>query len=217
MPMNDGYPNMNKNSEYEDSVISYERKLAGSFNFVIREAEDLYQGRGRLRKTYDRLTNRLEALGVAYGVVGGYALIVHGVRRFTEDIDILVSGEGLDRLHKQLIGLGYVRVAPGSRNLRDVETGVKIEFIVTGEFPGDGKPKPVAFPDPEAVVERREGIKVINLKSLIELKLASGMTAKGRLQDLADVQRLIQERGLNADFADALNAYVRDKFLELLS
>ena len=208
---------MNKNSEYEDSVISYERKLAGSFNFVIREADQLYQGQGRLRKTYDRLTNRLEALGVAYGVVGGYALIVHGVRRFTEDIDILVSGEGLDRLHKQLIGLGYVRVAPGSRNLRDAETGVKIEFIVTGEFPGDGKPKPVAFPAPEAVVERREGIKVINLKSLIELKLASGMTAKGRLQDLADVQRLIQERGLNADFADALNAYVRDKFLELLS
>ena len=208
---------MNKNSEYEDEVTPYERQLARSFNFVIREAEQLYQGQGRLRKTYDRLTNRLEALGVAYGVVGGYALIVHGVRRFTEDIDILVSGEGLDRLHKQLIGLGYVRVAPGSRNLRDVETGVKIEFIVTGEFPGDGKPKPVAFPAPEAVVERREGIKVINLKSLIELKLASGMTAKGRLQDLADVQRLIQEHGLHAEFAEDLNAYVRDKFLELLS
>ena len=208
---------MNKNSEYEDEVTPYERQLARSFNFVIKEAEQLYQGQGRLRKTYDRLTNRLEALGVAYGVVGGYALIVHGVRRFTEDIDILVSGEGLDRLHKQLIGLGYVRVAPGSRNLRDVETGVKVEFIVTGEFPGDGKPKPVAFPAPEAIVERREGIKVINLKSLIELKLASGMTAKGRLQDLADVQRLIQEHGLNAEFAEDLNAYVRDKFLELLS
>ena len=208
---------MNKNSEYEDEVTPYERQLARSFNFVIKEAEQLYQGQGRLRKTYDRLTNRLEALGVAYGVVGGYALIVHGVRRFTEDIDILVSGEGLDRLHKQLIGLGYVRVAPGSRNLRDVETGVKVEFIVTGEFPGDGKPKPVAFPAPEAVIERREGIKVINLKSLIELKLASGMTAKGRLQDLADVQRLIQEHVLNAEFAEELNAYVRDKFLELLS
>ncbi len=208
---------MNKNPEYETEDISYERQLARSFNFVIKEAEQLYQGQGRLRKTYDRLTKRLEALGVAYGVVGGYALIVHGVRRFTEDIDILVSGEGLDKLHKQLLGLGYVRVAAGSRNLRDVETGVKIEFIVAGEFPGDGKPKPVAFPAPETVVERREGIMVINLKSLIELKLASGMTAKGRLQDLADVQRLIQECGLNTEFAEELNAYVRDKFIELLS
>ena len=208
---------MNKNSDFETEVIAYERQLARSFNFVIREAEQLYQGQGRLRKTYDRLTKRLEGLDVAYSVVGGYALIVHGVRRFTEDIDILVSGAGLDRLHKKLIGLGYVRVAPGSRNLRDVETGVKIEFIVAGEFPGDGRPKPVAFPAPEEVVERLEGVKVINLKSLIEIKLASGMTAKGRLQDLADVQRLIQEHGLNAGFADSLDVYVRNKFLELLS
>jgi hypothetical protein len=207
---------MNKNWENRGEVATYERQLANSFNFVISEAEQLYRGQGRLRKTYDRLTKRLEELGVAYGVAGGYALIVYGVRRFTEDIDILVSGESLDRLHKQLIGLGYMRVAPGSRNLRDVETGVKIEFIVTGEFPGDGKPKPVVFPAPEAVVERREGVKVINLKSLIELKLASGMTGKGRLQDLADVQRLIQEHGLNAEFADELHAYVRAKFLDLM-
>jgi hypothetical protein len=207
-----GSGEMNKNHD----VIPYEHRLARSFDFVIKEAEQLYRGEGRLRKTYDRLTKRLEALGISYGVVGGYALIVHGVRRFTEDIDMLVSADGLDRLHKQLIGLGYVRVAPGSRNLRDAETGVKIEFIVTGEFPGDGKPKPVAFPAPEEVVEHREEIKVINLKSLIELKLASGMTAKGRLQDLADVQRLIQEHALNAEFVEELNPYVRDKFLELL-
>ena len=208
---------MNENSEYESEVVAYEREVTRSFDFVVSEAEQLYQGRGRLRKTYDRLTRRLEELGVSYGLVGGYALILHGVRRFTEDIDVLVSGKDLDRLHEQLIGRGYVRVAPGSRNLRDVETRVKIEFVTTGEFPGDGKPKPVAFPDPEAVVESREGVKVINLKSLIELKLASGMTAKGRLQDLADVQRLIQEHRLTAEFAEELNPYVRDKFLELLS
>jgi len=148
---------------------------------------------------------------------GGYALILHGVRRFTEDIDLLVSREGLARLHKGLIGRGYVLAAPASRNLRDVETGVQIRFMVTGEFPGDGKPKPVAFPDPGAGVETREGIKVIDLKSLTELKLASGMTAKARLQDFADVQRLIQQHHLTADFAKQLHPYVRRKFLELLS
>jgi len=57
----------------------------------------------------------------------------------------------------------------------------------------------------------------MKIKSLIELKLASDMTAKGRLPDLADVQRLIQEHVLNAEFAEELNAYVHDKFLELLS
>ncbi len=57
----------------------------------------------------------------------------------------------------------------------------------------------------------------MKIKSLIELKLASDMTAKGRLPDLADVQRLIQEHVLNAEFAEELNSYVHDKFLELLS
>ena len=203
----------NKNKE---KVIEYESELESSFDLVLREAEELYQGEGRLKKTYERLAKCLDELGIPYSIVGGYALILHGVRRFTEDIDLLVSKEGLDRLHKKLIGRGYVRVSPESRNLRDVETGVQIEFLVTGEFPGDGKPKPVAFPDPQVVEETREGIKVINLKSLIELKLASGMTAKARLQDLADVQRLIEKHHLTSDFAEQLHPYVHKKFLELL-
>ena len=197
-------------------IPAYETELESSFDFVLKEAEELYQGEGRLKKTYDRLAKHLDELGISYALVGGYALILHGVRRFTEDIDLLVSEEGLERLHKELIGRGYIQVAPQSRNLRDVETGVKIEFVVTGEFPGDGKPKPVEFPEPEAAAENREGIKVIDLKSLIELKLASGMTAKTRLQDLADVQRLIEEHHLASDFANQLHPYVREKFLELL-
>ncbi len=200
----------------DDKVFSYESKLESSFDLVLREAEELYQGHGRLKETYERLAKTLEELGVSYSLVGGYALILHGVRRFTEDIDLLVSNEGLNRIHKELIGRGYIRVAPESRNLRDVETGVKIKFVVTGEFPGDGKTKPVAFPDPQSVKETREGITVIDLKSLIELKLASGMTAKARLQDLADVQRLIEQHHLTSDFAEQLHPYVRKKFLELL-
>lgn len=208
---------MKKSLRHEDEVLRYESELENSFDFVLSEADQLYQRQGRLRKTYERLAKRLDELGVSCSLVGGYALILHGVRRFTEDIDLLVSREGLARLHKELVGRGYVLAATGSRNLRDVETGVRIEFVVTGEFPGDGKPKPVAFPDPGAGVETREGIKVIDLKSLTELKLASGMTAKARLQDLADVQRLIQQHHLTADFAKQLHPYVRRKFLELLS
>ena len=200
----------------KDKVLAYESELAGSFDLVLKEAEQLYQGQGRLKKTYERLAKRLNELGIAYSLVGGYALILHGVRRFTQDIDLLVTEDGLDRVHKALVGRGYIRITPESRNLRDAETRVRIEFVVTGEFPGDGKPKPVAFPDPEVVAETREGIKVINLKSLIELKLASGMTAKARLQDLADVQRLIEEHHLTSDFAEHLHPYVREKFLELL-
>ncbi|MFQ5687701.1 MAG: hypothetical protein ACE5GV_13685 [Candidatus Scalindua sp.] len=200
----------------KSKVHNYESELEASFDVVLDEADKLYEGQGRLRKTYERLAKRLDELNIPYSLVGGYALILHGVRRFTEDVDLLVSEKGLADLHEELEGRGYVRVAPGSRNLRDTETGVRIEFVVTGEFPGDGKPKPVAFPDPQSVTETHEGIKVINLKSLIELKISSGITAKRRLQDLADVQRLIQQYNLTSTFAGKLHPYVRKKFMELL-
>lgn len=200
----------------KSKVHKYESELEASFDVVLDEADQLYEGQGRLRKTYERLAKRLDELGISYSLVGGYALILHGVRRFTEDVDLLVTENGLADLHEELVGRGYVQVAPGSRNLRDAETGVRIEFVVTGEFPGDGKPKPVAFPNPQSVTEIHEGIRIINLKSLIEIKISSGITAKGRLQDLADVQRLIQQYNLTSTFAGKLHPYVRKKFLELL-
>lgn len=200
----------------KSKVNNYERELETSFDVVLDEADQLYEGQGRLKKTYERLAKRLDDLDISYSLVGGYALILHGVRRFTEDIDLLVSDKGLAKLHEELVGRGYVRVAPGGRSLRDTETGVRIDFVVTGEFPGDGKPKPVVFPDPQSVAESHEGISVINLKSLIELKISSGMTAKGRLQDLADVQRLIQQHNLTSTFAKKLHPYVRNKFIEIL-
>jgi hypothetical protein len=53
------------------------------------------------------------------------------------------------------------------------------------------------------------------LPRLIELKLASGMTAPDRLRDLADVQELIKVKGLTEDFADGLDESVREKYREL--
>ena len=60
-----------------------------------------------------------------------------------------------------------------------------------------------------------DGIKTITLEKLVELKLASGMTAADRLKDLADVQELIKIKDLTAEFADRLDDYVRPKYIEL--
>ena len=92
---------------------------------------------------------------------------------------------------------------------------MRIEFLVTGDYPGDGKPKPVAFPDPEQAGIERDGIRWLNLPALVELKLASGMTTPGRLKDLADVQELIRLLRLPADFAEQLQPFVREKYGEL--
>lgn len=79
----------------------------------------------------------------------------------------------------------------------------------------DGKPKPVVFPDPETTALRGARVALLPLPVLVELKLASGMTAPHRLKDLADVQELIRIQHLPKEFALEINAFVRDKYLEL--
>jgi hypothetical protein len=162
-----------------------------------------------------RITGRLRELAVPHALVGGMALFFHGFRRFTEDVDILVTREGLQRIHEQLEGRGYLPLFPGSRGLREAESGVRIEFLVTGEFPGDGKPKPLAFPDPQDVGVEQAGLWLIALKDLVALKLASGTSSPGRLRDLADVQELIRVLDLPPEFSEQLPAFVRKKFREL--
>src|SRR5262249_34887622 len=154
-------------------------------------------------------------LGIPYAVVGGMALFMHGYRRFTEDVDILVAREDLKRIHENLNGRGYLPPFPKSRHLRDTEYKVKIEFLRSGDYPGDGQKKPVAFPDPSRVAVEKDGIKLLALPTLIELKLASGMTSTDRLKDLTDVQELIKIQSLPLEFADQLDPYVRDKYSEL--
>jgi hypothetical protein len=56
---------------------------------------------------------------------------------------------------------------------------------------------------------------VVTLEQLVELKLASGMTAPHRRRDFADVQDLIRTVGLQLDFAEQLDASVRTLYHQL--
>ena len=170
-----------------------------------------------VHRTLRKIAAKLNELGIPYAVAGGMALFEHGYRRFTEDVDILVTRDGLRAIHEHLDGLGYVRPFERSKNLRDAELGVRIEFLITGDYPGDGKPKPVAFPEPAAARVERDNIAYLSLPRLIELKLASGMSSPHRLRDLADIQELIKTRSLPREFADQLDPYVREKFDEIWS
>ncbi|HEV7681180.1 MAG TPA: nucleotidyltransferase family protein [Pyrinomonadaceae bacterium] len=174
-------------------------------------------GQGTLNNTLAQLTRDLNEHGIEYLVFGAVALLAHGYPRFTEDIDLVLTPQGLEAFHRELIGLGYVPAFPGAKKrLRSTRDGITIEVMTTGEYPGDGKPKPVSIPDPSAASTEIDGVRFVTFEKLIELKLASGMTAPHRLKDLADVQELIKFRNLQGDFAEQLDPYVRDKFLELL-
>ena len=197
-------------------MIAYEQRLKQERRWALNQGGWHFDRESDVFKTLHRIARRLKDLGIPYAVVGGMALFEHGFERFTSDVDLLVTPEGLKAVHDRLEGLGYVPPFAGSKQLRDTETGVRIEFLVSGAYPGDGKPKPVAFPDPAEVGVDRDGVSYLSLPSLIELKIASGMTGGGqRLKDFADVNELIQILQLPADFADQLNPYVRDRYVEL--
>ena len=182
------------------------------------EARRYFMGHGRLNRTLVQLAADLKAQGIDYVVIGAAALLAHGYPRLTEDIHLIVTAEGLDKFHERLIGLGYAPAFPGAKKrLRSTRDGVRVDVITAGEYPGDGKPKPVSFPQPSEAKVEIDGVNFTTLEKLIELKLASGMTAPDRLKDLADVQELIKLRSLSGEFAERLNPYVREKYLELLN
>jgi hypothetical protein len=191
----------------------YEQLLNRDPRWALREGSMHFEKESAVHKALESITRRLDELQIPYAIAGGMALFFHGYRRFTEDVDILVTPEGLAEIHRRLDGLGYLPPFTGSQNLRDTEWGVRIEFLVTGGYPGDGKPKPVAFPDPSSVSVEIDGITFLRLDSLIELKLASG-TEPARLRDLADVQELIRILLLPREFAERLDPSVRPLFDE---
>jgi len=170
-----------------------------------------FEGNSAVHKTLRRIAKRLEELNIDYAIVGGMALFFHGYRRFTEDVDVLVTAEGLAKIHEELEGRGYIKPFEKSKNLRDTVTGVKIDFLVTGGYPGEGKPGSIRFPTPGDVAIETEGIHVLDARSIVELKLASGQ-ASHRVGDLNDVQQLIQTLKLPREFAEKLDPSVREAF-----
>jgi len=172
-------------------------------------------GESNVHKALTQLVERLSALEIPYAIVGALALNAYGYMRATVDVNVLLTKEGLNRFKKANLGRGYLEKFPGSTGFRDTANQVPVDVVVAGDFPGDGEEKPVAFPDPSGCATIGEAFALVPLDTLIELKIASGMTAPHRLRDLADVIELIRANGLSKDYADTLSPYVMDKYLEL--
>ena len=94
---------------------------------ALKEASRFFMQADVVYQSLRTIAEKLTSLNLPYAIVGGMALVAHGYRRTTEDVDVLVTPKGLATIHQSLIGLGYRPAFEKSKHLRDTRTGVRIE------------------------------------------------------------------------------------------
>ena len=132
----------------------------------------------------------LNAHQVEYLIVGGYALAFHGHPRYTKDIDVWIATnpENALRMLNVLKDFGFASLSLTQQDFLEQDNIIQLGFppnridILTSV---DG----IQFADSisESSIIKVDGIAIhlIGIHKLIENK-----TASGRLQDLADVEKL---------------------------
>jgi hypothetical protein len=150
-------------------------------------------------------------LNIPCAIAGGLAVSAHGYERATRDVDVILTPDGLEKFKNEALGKGYMERYQGSRNLRDTISKVDVDIILTTD-------QPVAVPNPQSSsLSNSEGLSVLSLPHLIELKLNTASLSAERSKDLKDVSGLIWTNDLNSDFAQYLEPSNREKFSELVN
>lgn len=182
-----------------------------NFRKFLREIEMFFEGRSPEHKTLRRLAQKLERANITYAVVGGMAVGAHKYKRTTNDVDILLTREGYKQFCKLFVPKAYDRVPNRPHRFLDRRQQRTIDILITGDFPGSGRPGPVSYPDPSQVNQEIADTWVVNLPTLIQLKLAAR-----RHQDFADVVNLIQFNNLDESFLPHLHPSLHQDFIECL-
>jgi predicted nucleotidyltransferase len=127
----------------------------------------------------------LNGENIDFALIGGLALGIYGVQRFTNDIDLLIDGTARSRLKKTLLLNGYTIFA---------ESAEVLQF--SGSIPVDvicaNRPLSLAMLE-TAKIEPLFNFKVIGVESLIGLKIQAYCNdPKRSLRDKADIAALIE-------------------------
>lgn len=182
-----------------------------TFTQRLKEIDMFFQKRDPVHQTMRRTAKRLERAGIPYAIMDDMALNAHHYERTTKDVDFLLTREGLDSFCQRFVGKYYERVEGRPRRFTDRKNGVTVDILVTGRYPGNGKPGPIAFPDPQAISETIDKHSVVDLPTLVQLKLAAR-----RWRDFADVVELIRFNNLDESFLKQMHPSIHQDFIECL-
>jgi hypothetical protein len=184
---------------------------AFSYRQRLKEIWMFFQGEDEVHKTMRRLARRLERAHIPYAILGGMAVNAHRYHRTTGDLDVLLTAEGFEEFRNRFVPKQYSKVEGFPRRFVDRVNDITLDVLVTGRFPGNGRPGPIAFPDPNEVREKIEKIQFVDLVTLIQLKLAAR-----RHRDFGDVVELIRFNNLDETFAERLHRSLRRDYIECL-
>jgi hypothetical protein len=180
-------------------------------------AQRTYQmlGNAPLWETTSCVNELLSGNGINYAIAGGVAVCLHGYRRNTVDLDLLIRSDDFDQIRTTLEADGIVWNAE-TKEFQS-PSGVAVQLLLAGDSEGPGQP--TVFPDPSDArhLARLEGLPVLALADLIQSKIACGLGNLRRThKDFADVVELIAINRLDKSFARFLHKSVRAEFRELV-
>jgi hypothetical protein len=163
----------------------------------------------------ERVHGLLARERIDHAVVDGVAVCLHGYRRNTVDLDLLVRPEDSAALRSTLEADG-LQWRPTEKEFRSAG-GTAIQFVFAGESEGPGQAAKFPSPSDPKHVTTIEGLPVLSLAPLIQSKLACGLGNLRRThKDFADVVELIAVHHLGGSFARFLHKSVRKEFRELV-
>ncbi len=152
---------------------------------------------------------------IPHSICGGVAVCLHGYQRNTTDVDIIVNPEDSAQIKELLLASDY-EWDEIDKEFRS-PSGIAVQFLISGEKAGNDSEVKIPKPDGELNIEVREGLTVVKLSRLIEMKIASGAGSLRRThKDFADVVELIAIRKLDGTFARYLHKSLRKTFKELV-
>jgi hypothetical protein len=180
-------------------------------------AQKVYQmlGNENLWQTAQVCDGILREQQIPYAVCGGVAVCLHGYQRNTIDLDLIIRPSDSMRVKQALLDAGMTW--DDTQHEFRTTSGIPVQFLMTGERAGSGSEVHLPEPVGEFNIEQIEGLSVLRLSRLIEIKIAC---ATGNLRrthkDLADVVELIVVRKLDGSFSRYLHKSLRKTFRELV-
>ena len=175
-----------------------------------------------VEKVRDRLvrsTRALDAAGIPYAVVGGNAVaawvseVDESAVRNTQDVDILLRREDLEKASEALAAVGFIRKVGAGITMFLDGPDAKARDVVRIIFASEKVRPDYEFPAPdvEGAVVKSGRFRVLPLQDLVRMKLTSN-----RLKDRVHIQDLIFVGLVNFKWPGIMSGGLADRLRQIL-